>query len=49
MYPDKARMSMEAIGIDVLGLEKELGLDNKFYDDKINWTGCILIPKQKES
>jgi hypothetical protein len=26
-YPDKARMSLESIAIDVMGLIKELGLD----------------------
>ena len=47
--PDKARMSLEAIGIDVLGLLDKLGLDNKFHADKITWTGCILIQEQKIS
>ena len=42
-YPDKARMSLESIGIDVLGLLDKLGLDNKFHDDKITCTGCILF------
>jgi predicted metal-binding protein len=41
-YPDKARMSMEAAGINVLDVLAQLGLDNKFYEDKVNWTGCIL-------
>jgi predicted metal-binding protein len=42
-HPDKARPSLEAIGIDVLKLLKDLGLDNKFHKDKITWTGSILI------
>ena len=45
-HPDKARMSLEAIGIDVLGLLDKLGLDNKFHADKIIWTGSVLIQKQ---
>lgn len=42
-YPDKARMSLEAIAIDVLELLDKLGLDNKFRADRITWTGCILF------
>jgi predicted metal-binding protein len=42
-YPDKARTSLAAIGIDVLRLLDSLGLDNKFYPDKVTWTGCILL------
>ena len=41
-YPDKARMSLEAIAIDVLALLDKFGLDNDFHEDKITWTGCIL-------
>ena len=41
--PDKARTSLAAIGIDVLRLLDSLGLDNKFYPDKVTWTGCILL------
>ncbi|MFC1904513.1 DUF2284 domain-containing protein [Chloroflexota bacterium] len=43
LYPDKARASLEALGIEVLDLLDELGLDNRFYPDKITWTGCILF------
>lgn len=43
LYPDKARASLEAIAIDVIALLDKFGLDNKFYDDKITWTGCILV------
>ena len=43
LYPDKAKASLEALGIDVLDLLDEFGLDNKFYPDKITWTGCILF------
>jgi predicted metal-binding protein len=42
-YPDKARMSLESIAIDVLSFLDRFGLDNKFYPDKITWTGCILF------
>ena len=42
LYPDKARMSLEAIGVDVLALLDKLGLDSRFHEDKITWTGCIL-------
>lgn len=41
-HPDQARMSLEAIGIDVVGLLDKLGLDSKFHKDRITWTGCIL-------
>jgi len=43
LYPEEARNSLEAAGIDVLALLDKLGLDNKFYPDKITWTGCILF------
>jgi predicted metal-binding protein len=45
LFPGEARMSLEAIGIDVLRLLAKLGLDNRFHADKITWTGCILIGK----
>jgi len=41
-HPDKARMSLEAIGIDVVGLLDKLELDSHFHSDRITWTGCIL-------
>ncbi len=41
-HPDRARMSLEAIGIDVVGLLNKLGLDSQFHPDRITWTGCIL-------
>ena len=41
-HPDKARMSLEAIGIDVVGLLDNLGLDSEFRGDRITWTGCVL-------
>ncbi len=42
-YPDKARMSLESIAVDVLSFLDGFDLDNKFYPDKIVWTGCILF------
>lgn len=43
LYPDKARVSLEAIAIDVVGLLDKLGLDSEFHTDKITWTGCVLL------
>ena len=43
LYPDKARMSLESIAIDVLALLDRFGLDCSFYPDRIIWTGCILF------
>lgn len=40
--PDKARTSMEALGIGVLTLLDKLGLDKGFHKDRITWSGCIL-------
>jgi len=42
-HPEKARTSLEAIGVDVVGLQERLGLDGQFHPDRITWTGCILI------
>ena len=42
LYPEKARMSLESIAIDVIALLDKLGQDNKFYTDRVTWTGCIL-------
>lgn len=42
-HPDDARMSLEAIGINVIGLLNKLGLDSNFHQDRITWTGCILF------
>jgi predicted metal-binding protein len=44
-YPDKARVSMEALAIDVMALLEKLGLDTGFYDDKITWTGIVLLDR----
>ena len=45
-YPDKARASMEASAIDVIGLLGQLGLDTEFHKDRITWTGIVLIDRQ---
>lgn len=42
-HPEKARTSLEAIGVDVLGLQQKLGLDAAFHAESITWTGCILF------
>lgn len=41
-HPEKARTSLEALGIDVVGLQQKLGLDAAFHPDRITWTGCML-------
>jgi predicted metal-binding protein len=41
-FPTQARTSLEAIGIDVIALLDEHGLDSRFHRDRITWTGCIL-------
>lgn len=43
LYPDKARMSLVSIAIDVLALLAKFGWDNEFHPDKITWTGCLLL------
>lgn len=42
-HPEKARPSLEAIGVDVVGLLEKLGLDGQFHPDRITWTGCVLF------
>lgn len=44
-HPQKARTSLESIGIDVISLLTHFGLDTKFRNDRITWTGCILFQK----
>ena len=41
-HKEKARTSLEAIGIDVLLLLKNFSIDNNFYKDKVIWTGAVL-------
>ena len=42
-YPNFARMSLEAIAVDVMALLDKFGLDNRFHAGRITWTGCILF------
>ena len=44
-HPNHARVSMEALAIDVIGLLKQLQLDCEFHNDKIIWTGIVLIDR----
>lgn len=39
---DRARTSLEAIGVDVLAVLEQCGLDKGFHPDRITWTGCVL-------
>ena len=48
-HPEKARTSLEAIGVDVIALLERLGLDGQFHPDRITWTGCILIGEDQSS
>ena len=48
-HPEKARTSLEAIGVDVIALLEKLGLDGQFHPDRITWTGCILIGEDQSS
>lgn len=43
-FPNKARTSLEALAIDVVALLDRFGLDSRFHQDRITWTGCILLP-----
>ena len=42
-YPDRARTSLESIGVDVQALLGGFGLDNEFRPHRITWTGCVLF------
>jgi predicted metal-binding protein len=43
LLPDKARPSLEALGVDVVALLKKLNLDSEFHNNKVTWTGMVLI------
>ncbi|MDD4569357.1 MAG: DUF2284 domain-containing protein [Tepidanaerobacteraceae bacterium] len=43
LHRDKARPSMEAMGIDVLSTCKNLGMEVAFSPDKVIWTGMTLL------
>lgn len=46
VHPDTARVSMEAVAIDVVSLLKRLHLDAEFHDDMITWTGIVLTDEE---
>lgn len=41
-FPDRARNSLEAIGISVMSLNESLGLHHQFQPGKIVWTAAVL-------
>ena len=41
-HPEKARPSLEALGVNVIETLAMLGLDTGFHPDRITWTGCVL-------
>ena len=41
--PEKARPSLESLGIAIIALLEELEIDAEFHPDKITWTGSILF------
>ena len=42
-HPAEARISLEGLGVDVLGLLERAGLDPGFHPDRVTWVGCLLI------
>jgi predicted metal-binding protein len=48
-HPEKARTSLEAMGVDVIALLGRVGLDGQFHPDRITWTGCILFGEDQAS
>lgn len=42
-FPEKARTSLEAVGINVVQLLVDLGMDGRFHRDRVTWTGCVLF------
>ena len=45
VFPDRARTSLEAIGIKVSEILNKAGLDAGFHPDRITWTGCVFFSK----
>jgi predicted metal-binding protein len=43
VQPEKARTSLEALGVDVIALLERLSLDGRFHDDQVTWTAMVLI------
>jgi len=48
-HPERARTSLEAIGVDVVELQERLEIDGRFHPDRITWTGCILFGEGQAS
>lgn len=42
-YPDKARPSLEAVGISVINTCKTKGIDIKFKKDEVTWVGLLML------
>ncbi|WP_054871434.1 DUF2284 domain-containing protein [Caloranaerobacter sp. TR13] len=42
-YPNKARPSLEAMGIDVINTCKKIGINIEFRKDEVTWVGLLLI------
>lgn len=42
-FPDLARPSLEALGVDVMALLRTRNLDTGFHPDRITWTGALLL------
>ncbi|MBN2239600.1 MAG: DUF2284 domain-containing protein [Dehalococcoidales bacterium] len=45
-HPEESRVSLEAIGVDVVSLLEKLGLDSGFHTDRITWTGVVLYNRE---
>jgi len=41
--PDKARPSLESMGIAIMAMLETLSLDAEFSSDRVTWTGCVLF------
>jgi predicted metal-binding protein len=44
-FPEKARASLEAVGVNVIQLLTDLGMDGRFHKDRVTWTGAVLFGK----
>ena len=40
--PEDAHPSLEALGVDVMGLLERLGWDTAFHPDRVTWVGALL-------
>jgi predicted metal-binding protein len=43
LYPEKARPSLEAMGIDVIETLRNIGITLEFRQDEVTWIGLLLI------